>query len=746
MKKSILSLLLILAVHLVYCQWEWQNPRPTGNPFYDICFTDDDHGWIVSANGTGLKTINGGNHWDVCPTGTDKDLLEVVFWSDNEGLVVCEGGSVMTTNSGGGDWTEIQTGLEHVYGLDYNSEHLWMLGDSGVVLHSSDYGISWQVVFNNPDFRLSAISFADATHEWATGSDHSGVYNVGIIIKTVNGGNTWQVDTLEAWQTGTDIIFCDEFTGYLTTSWGYVFKTENGGDSWDSIHPGGNSSTEMFFLDEDHGWLHCTGEGGPGDQHEFYTQDGGISWLELPWTYGISNYNGTRFYTSSQVGYYIDRNNHYDTDKLCKTFDGGNSWVDMGLLESVTGGYYEGFIDMAMIDDQYGMALAHYLPGGMFSYQTTDGGQTWGYRNHVSGGNPEKICATDAQHGYIIGWKEVYLGGWPPQFYDSALVFRTIDGGLSWQNVSPDVDKQLLSGFFFNEAEGFITGDDGLIIYTDDAGLSWQQVSCGTQAGLQDITFTDRSHGWICGNGGIILSTDDGGMTWQIQSSNTSVALQAVDFYDTMNGCAAGSYGIGIIVYTHDGGETWHTGYSDSALFLNDIKMEDEERVIALARRHGNSGWEGLIITSGDGGETWQTPYQPCHDELNCVSIPDPGHIWMAGERSSILHYTGNIPVGIDPPETQKHDFGDEGSMVEMNVYPNPTVNVFNVQFSLKNFQRITFRLYDINGREVACLLDKYMYAGSQKVTFDASSLPADLYFVKLLAGHEVAMGKVLKW
>jgi photosystem II stability/assembly factor-like uncharacterized protein len=726
MKKSIPLFIMLFATNLLYSQWEWQNPRPTGNPFYDIYFTDDNHGWIVGANGTVLKTVNGGNDWEVIYTETDKDLQEVLFWNENAGLIVCDDGSLLKTLNGGEHWYNISTDCSYVYDLDYHSGHAWLLADSGKVLHSSNFGFSWQTVYDNPDIHLNTISFADADHGWATGYDHSGLYLKGVTIRTIDRGYSWQADTLEPWQTGGDIIFLDESTGYLTTSWRYVFKTENGGDSWDSIHPGGTFSTEMFFLDEDHGWLHCTGEGGPCDQHEYCTQDGGITWIALPWTYGISNTDGNRFYTSPQIGYFI---NTYST---FKTYDGGNSWIEMEAIKSVTGLGYHKFTDLEMIDDKNGMAVTHFHNGSIKTYKTSDGGVNWEYLNSVSLGKAEEICLVTPQVGFIIGWKDGYT--FPPlQHYDSALVFVTIDGGLSWQNVSPDIDKRLYSGFFFSGSEGFISGNYGLIMYTDDAGLSWQQVPGGTQASLRDITFPDRDHGWVCGGNGKILNTADGGKTWNLQSSGIANDLLAIDFYDAQNGCTAGYYGT--ILYTHDGGNSWDIGYADSDLYyINDVEMEDDGSVIAVG-----SWSEGgnIILTSHDGGETWQTPYQPCHNNLSCVSIPAPGHIWVAGERSSILHFAGNVPVTADPLDLQI-------SELNIKIFPNPTRGSVNLQFTNYISQRTSLKMYDSQGNEVAILMDKYMGEGQHRIHFDVSNVPTGIYLIRIQTVLETATEKVV--
>ena len=44
--------------------WVWQNPLPQGNPLFSIDFTKDkETGYAVGADGTILRTIDGGFNW-----------------------------------------------------------------------------------------------------------------------------------------------------------------------------------------------------------------------------------------------------------------------------------------------------------------------------------------------------------------------------------------------------------------------------------------------------------------------------------------------------------------------------------------------------------------------------------------------------------------------------------------------------------------------------------------------------------
>jgi hypothetical protein len=65
--------------------------------------------------------------------------------------------------------------------------------------------------------------------------------------------------------------------------------------------------------------------------------------------------------------------------------------------------------------------------------------------------------------------------------------------------------------------------------------------------------------------------------------------------------------------------------------------------------------------------------------------------------------------------------------------YPNPTSGISHCAFRISQCQRITLKIYDLHGREVALMLDEMLPAGEHIVRFDVSGLPAGIYLLKLM-------------
>jgi hypothetical protein len=69
--------------------------------------------------------------------------------------------------------------------------------------------------------------------------------------------------------------------------------------------------------------------------------------------------------------------------------------------------------------------------------------------------------------------------------------------------------------------------------------------------------------------------------------------------------------------------------------------------------------------------------------------------------------------------------------------HPNPFNPSTAITFALPQAMRVTLKVYNITGQEVATLLEGDQNAGSHEVMFNASRLPSGNYFVVLRAGAE---------
>lgn len=76
--------------------------------------------------------------------------------------------------------------------------------------------------------------------------------------------------------------------------------------------------------------------------------------------------------------------------------------------------------------------------------------------------------------------------------------------------------------------------------------------------------------------------------------------------------------------------------------------------------------------------------------------------------------------------------------------YPNPFNSTTNIKYTIAQAGRVTLKVYDLMGREVATLLDRFQNSGSYDVIFQADELASGIYFYTLTSGNFMATKKLI--
>jgi len=71
-----------------------------------------------------------------------------------------------------------------------------------------------------------------------------------------------------------------------------------------------------------------------------------------------------------------------------------------------------------------------------------------------------------------------------------------------------------------------------------------------------------------------------------------------------------------------------------------------------------------------------------------------------------------------------------------MQNYPNPFNHNTTISYQVPTRSHVVIKVYDINGVEVATLVNRTVGAGQETITFDAGSLSGGTYFYRLQAGQ----------
>ncbi len=202
-------------------------------------------------------------------------------------------------------------------------------------------------------------------------------------------------------------------------------------------------------------------------------------------------------------------------------------------------------------------------------------------------------------------------------------VFRTLDGGETWEQRHLYTDVDLRSVCFSGDDLGWIAGGEGKVFYTLDGGDHWDVVYAGYNLQLNDIIFADDAHGWIVGENGTIFHSEDGGMNWELQGTpGVNHDLGAITFINTEEGWACGEYGT--VLHTEDGGTTWVQQAQGSWDHnYQGIYFRDNNVGWVVGRIHFFSYTSGILKTS-NGGTTWSiTDSLPDCSEMTSIHFID---------------------------------------------------------------------------------------------------------------------------
>jgi photosystem II stability/assembly factor-like uncharacterized protein len=213
-----------------------------------ISAVDNNTAWAVGAQGVILHTRDGGNTWTRQTGGTvPETLLAGVYAVDAQTAWACGDvsggyGTILRTTDGGTTWErpgykKLPASLYvlTVHALD--ADTVWGVGNGQMVVHTADAGSTWH--------NLSPIqpNFLDANGVVALNRDTVWVVmDYGVIWRTDNGGSNWTLQ--ESGEHGHHLVRVSALdsdnawlTGALTTSGtqlGVILHTEDGGDTWSS--------------------------------------------------------------------------------------------------------------------------------------------------------------------------------------------------------------------------------------------------------------------------------------------------------------------------------------------------------------------------------------------------------------------------------------------------------------------------------------------------------------------------------
>lgn len=459
-----------------------------------------------------------------------------------------------------------------------------------------------------------------------------------------------------------------------------------------------------------------------------------------------------------------------NNDKFFYSNDGGFTWQN-GVLTSASLGVWGD--PVTMVDNEgnyYFFHLSNPQSGNWIDrivcQKSTDGGSTWNEGTYM-GLNGVKAqdkhwVIIDRNNGNIyVTWTQFdSYGSSNPDHRSNIMFSKSLDSGMSWSPALRinEVDGDCIDSD--NTTEGAVpaVGPDGeiYVAWSGPAGLVFDKSLDQGETWLgNDIFVSDLPGGWDLSIPGI--SRCNGfPVTVCDLSGGAHHGTIYINWSDQQNG--EDDTDVWLIKST-DGGETWserkrvNDDQPGSQQFFTWMAIDQVTGYLHFVfydrRNYSDNQTDVFMAVSKDGGETFfnykvsEEPFIPSSwiffGDYNNVAVHDNviRPVWTRmhdGQRSIMTAIIDSEILSVEDKLTPAIPFA-----LEQN-FPNPFYGSTSFSFRLKRASKVTLKIFDLFGREIAILVnDEHTEPGGYTVHFDSGTFhlsPGVYYFS--LSGSEV--------
>src|SRR5512138_2436818 len=118
-----------------------------------------------------MRTVNGGQNWDIIPSGTREYLYDIWFADRTHGWAVGSHHTILATRDGGENWVKQNgpaSGWSFFTSVCFiDPLHGWVAGSDSGLLKTTDGGDTWTIKQSDSLTFCTAIQFTDPENGWA---------------------------------------------------------------------------------------------------------------------------------------------------------------------------------------------------------------------------------------------------------------------------------------------------------------------------------------------------------------------------------------------------------------------------------------------------------------------------------------------------------------------------------------------------------------------------------------------------
>ncbi len=423
---------------------------------------------LATTVGNVRRSTDGGTTWANVSTGASFTVQKITVNGNNVlvgGTAVGTATQVRLSTDLGATWALKNTGITAstvVWDIDYVNGAWYVTGNSFDIFKSTDDGTTWtNIAVLNPSQPWTSTYYATVFSP--SGDSLVTVGGFGLIQSKLGASATPTAHTAlakpgawwDTWSSGpSGTVIAVGAPTVANSVFDQIARSTNGGTTW-SLIPFSTTSTATFYsidmVDNNLGFISGT------NSAIYKTTNGGATWDSLAST-GLPA--GATFrkidFVNATTGWVFASSPSTLTNFIYKTTDGGATWTGQSNgLSAVSNGQMYGAY-MINANEGYGIS---YQP---IPYKTTDGGTTWTPQTLVDafGGFLYDIKMVDINNGYAVG--------------SSGRMYKTTNGGTLWDTVSvPTRSYSFNSMEMISPTSIAIFGSTGTNFITTDAGLTW---------------------------------------------------------------------------------------------------------------------------------------------------------------------------------------------------------------------------------------------------------------------------------
>jgi len=683
-----------------YPDWQLLNPDPIQTRYTGMSIVDSNNIWMSSLDGNVFYSDDFGQSWQDRTTENmmGQYLSDICFTDSLHGWIAAGADKLYRTDDGGQNWNvKSFAGYSTLHKVEgFNNDTVIFAGSYGKIRYTFNGGVSWKSSLlpgTSECYCLPNTSVNPKTDDLIVTIDlhlkSNGSNDESEVYISHNYGKNWEAMELgfEVIPEITSLYFCNSDTGIIATRGDYVYRTFDGGLTleafdYDSLQGGG---TGMYFtrLYEDGRAIGYT------DYYAYVSQDFGATWSRAS-SFNFQN-NGA-YHATEFIG--DDGFNISPSGLSLFTNDRGLSYENLqqGFIYRIKDYFWSENGDIWLCGNDNPLAN---FTGNIA--KSTDGGNNWEFMDIESEHSLYGISFADEYRGISCG--------------SSNTVFVTEDGGITWDDHSPDINNHTFYDVFTDGSDSWMISYDA-ILHSDDFADTWdtsfynanyQYKMLKVKNGIVFTEYVDEENNY---RESIMYSTDNG-ENWNHRILNDAYLLD-VDFLDENLMASLGRHEMYL---SDDGGDNWQLLQTfDESIRTVNLYSDDEWFVVS----------DIYIYRTRDQGISWETFLKP-NTNVSKMHYEPSGDVWLTGggtiyEKNGPNIYYSNLLMTND----QEYKIDRES-----HIYPNPTCGL--AQIEGLPVKTMAFKVFDYSGKLV---MEKQM--DGRQAVIDLSTLPRGMYIVKV--------------